>query len=292
MLETVLLASKPCPECAAADEHAVQLADGKSILSVLHIRAVRPEEWTTLFKRGGDEYDEEVRGFLRRRFSRLCEGRAPWRLYFDEGTPSVEILRWAWKTKADCIVLGSPTSRTVEQDGLRIRPEGSAVERVASLARCPVYVAPATIAAATERKIAAAVDLGPDTERIAVYAAALAEARGARLELIHVVDPKTIPGDLDLDAVRADASRRLDSRCRAVDRKAAPVRRTVLCGDPVKTLLDHLDEAPPLALVMGRGETGRDPGASWSKTVMGRTAESAPCPVIALGMRATNPKLV
>jgi nucleotide-binding universal stress UspA family protein len=164
-------------------------------------------------------------------------------------------------------------------------------DAVIRAAPCPVAVAPAGYAERAGRRpfglIAAAVDGGRDTERIARVAARAAARAGATLRLITVVDAPAAGGPHSAGTIGyvtiANATRRvaadaLDRATRAAGPDVAVERRTA--GGRVAGALARLSEDADLLVIGSRGYGPLLAVAAGTHT--GRIMHAAPCPVLAL----------
>jgi nucleotide-binding universal stress UspA family protein len=136
------------------------------------------------------------------------------------GDPAAEIRRTASRLRADVIALG-----TEGLSGASKMFFGSTTSRVLRDARLPVLAVPPNAPKVNARTfpgkhIIAAIQLGTDTAHDIRAAAAVARSFDAKLQLIHVVEPVSLPGWLRAGA-RDDRAARV---ARARTRLAQAVR--------------------------------------------------------------------
>jgi len=193
----------------------------------------------------------------------------------------------AEEADAALIVLGAGRRRGLGRVG------GATAEAVVQAAACPVAVAPAGYAARADRRpsglIAAAVDAGADTERIARVASAIAARAGATLRLITVADVAAVPGApmaagtigyvTQANAGRDCASSALDRAARAAGPEV-PVERRV-AGGRVGGAVARLSEDADLLVIGSRGYGPLRRVAAGTHT--GQILRAARCPVLVLG---------
>ncbi|MEO1477163.1 MAG: universal stress protein, partial [Bacteroidota bacterium] len=198
------------------------------------------------------------------------------------------ILRYADARGIDLIVMGTHGRR-----GMRRFVMGSVAEEVMQTAPCPVFTiggGKACREAWTIRHVLAPVDFSEHARASARHAAALAEAYGASLTLVTVVDMAMLPTGsapyLDIyhvptDDLEARARRLLNEQAASLRREfpALPLISThVQIGRPASAIVEVAEEVMADCLVMGsHGRTGMERLLMGS--VSGEVVRSAPCPV-------------
>ena len=199
------------------------------------------------------------------------------------------ILRYAERHDVDLVVMGTHGRR-----GLRRMLVGSVAEEVVRLAPCPVLTVggrEAGEASGIVRRVVAPLDLSDPAALAPRHAAALADAYGADLDLLHVVDAATVPtgGAPVLGPVRVSAAEVQIRARRALERLAADLRAEfpavgavgvhVRLGSPAGDVVRFAEErGADLVVVGSHGRTGMERLLVWS--VAERVVRSAPCPVL------------
>jgi nucleotide-binding universal stress UspA family protein len=198
-----------------------------------------------------------------------------------EGDAAEEILRSCDEMRCDLIVMG-----THGRTGLWRLLAGSVAEAVLRRARCPVL---ALRESETPRKadrdevILHPTDFSECSERALRTARALAQDRGSRLILLHVMPLETViygtvPVPLDVRAVR-DSLATLASGVDGPDLKY-PVATRVTQGDAAAEIVRVAGDEPGCGLIV-MGTHGR---SGLGRLLMGSVAEavlrSAACPVL------------
>ncbi|WP_447983181.1 universal stress protein [Nitrospira sp. Nam74] len=209
------------------------------------------------------------------------------------GIPSEQITKAAQDIGADLIVLG-----TRGRTGLDAIVLGSTAERVIKSAPCPVLAIPrrptpgdeetaGTRATPTFRHILAALDFSSPSLDAAEYAIQLANHFGAKVTLLHVLEPIYYGAEMGLQSVEAKWGRWTHWRAQ-LDELAGLVSALGLAGGtllrggvPGDSIVASAKEQGCDLIVMGtHGRRG------WSRLRFGSVAEGvlrqAPCPVIAV----------
>lgn len=194
--------------------------------------------------------------------------------------------------EADLIVLGSshrgPVGRVLA---------GSVAERLLHGAPCAVAVAPRGYSEPDAwRSIVAAFDGSPESKLALAHAADLADATGAALRVIAVLEPVTYPASSRIPEVidtgeiarahREYLERELEQ---AVEALAPDVRaeRRLIGGDPVEVLSKEAETAVDLLVI---GSRGYGPlGRVLLGSVSTRLVRSAPCPVVVIPRETGGP---
>lgn len=195
------------------------------------------------------------------------------------------ILDYVHDEEVDLVVIGTHGRR-----GWRRGVLGSVAEAVARRAPCPVLTvrpldAPGEGEWPPSRVLLALDDPGdggaPPTA--ARWAAGLAAAYHARLELVHVSDPAVaaLGGEAEAERERSRARVGLEALAGALGRDAAglPVAVEVRTGDPAATVRAVAEEVRTHLLVVGtHGRSG--PGRALLGSVAEALVRTAPCPVL------------
>lgn len=113
------------------------------------------------------------------------------------------------------------------------------------------------------------------------HALAMAEAFGASVRVLAVVDPGSNPwrfGVEEVDALNRAAERLVDDLVDAYDDRAVVVRGTVRRGRPYRAILEYADETDADVIVMGRTGDGGLSGVLLGSTT-DRVLRNASVPV-------------
>jgi nucleotide-binding universal stress UspA family protein len=148
------------------------------------------------------------------------------------------------------------------------------------------------------KNILVPTDFSAGSQRALDRACELADALGASLHVMHVVEDPFAPGafmemyapppgeyfaDLEVQALK-----RLEGCLSADQRRKHRVVLTARVGVPAQEILRRLNEAPKIDLVVmathGRGGVAR----LMMGSVAGRIVQSAPCPVMTLRQLPTS----
>lgn len=170
------------------------------------------------------------------------------------GAPGAEILRVARERHIDLVVM---SSRGLS--GMRKLFFGTTTERVLRETAVPVLVtppsgsAPSTLeeVAAHVRRILAPVDLVASPVRQVGIASAIASALGARLLVLHILEPLRVPVPIQMSLPNVDAERRAEA-----DRALATIAQTVAPGVAVEAITTFGDPAEEIAKVAADRQTG------------------------------------
>jgi nucleotide-binding universal stress UspA family protein len=143
----------------------------------------------------------------------------------------------------------------------------------------------------TLRSILCPVDLSEGSGRLLHLAAALAQAHGARLVVLHVAEtpPFVSPGDLQKALRRKDGYRHeLEELLHGLaPGLPCPAEYRVEDGDPVTEILYQAADLPCDLIVLGtHGRTGL--GRVFLGSVAEAVVRKAPCPVLTLKVPAAN----
>jgi len=198
------------------------------------------------------------------------------RVLVTEGVPDAAISRRADEIGADLIVVGDK-SRT----DIRVQHLGEVAEKVVRHADRSVLVARRGPGSG---KVLAATDLSDPSLPAITSAAEEARRRGARLIVVHNVDPELnafgpvlqfFPDDL-----MADLGRDAQDRLQEVLRRLGVAAETVITRGPASASILRIAEGLPADLVV----VGNSGGAGLSNALVGSVAERvvrwAPCSVL------------
>lgn len=127
------------------------------------------------------------------------------------------------------------------------------------------------------REILVATDFSPLSRRATDFAALLAREAGARLGLVHVIEPIEDPASADEDsrsfhqALLEKATRNLESESQRLGNEN--LEKFALIGPRVETLLQMAQRRKPMMMVVGRDD---HPGVGL------RFEVQASCPVLSV----------
>ena len=196
----------------------------------------------------------------------------------DAGDPAYRIVDFAHTHDVDLIMM--PTHGVGLFRRLLL---GSVAAKVLHDARCPVWTA--THAEEEHgkphpRSVLCAVDDGEGSVGLMQWAEAFSARIGARLSLLHVVEPITDWPSLEHERARQDQFR-LEARAKMESVQAtagvvAPLR--VAVGDIVTAVAEDAWQEDADLVVIGRGSPSESPGR-WRSHVYGISRRS-PCPVL------------
>lgn len=197
------------------------------------------------------------------------------------------ILRYVEEHAIDLVVMGTHGRR-----GMRRMLVGSVAEEVVRLAPCPVFTVGRQGSGGgwAIRRIVAPVDFSEHARLAARHAAALAATYGATLDLLHVVDDRSLPvvevpflGSFGISAedVRLRAQEALEGFAAELEEEVPAVGEVgafARLGHPAGDVVDFAERQDADLLVMGsHGRTGME------RLLMGSVVEFvirlAPCPV-------------
>ena len=230
-------------------------------------------------------YKKRLDEMLRARTERVLGSAAtPFEALVETGSAAARIVDSAERWAADLLVVGS-----VGASGLKRLLIGSVAERVMRYAHCPVLVVRPT---APSGKVLAATDLS-DLSLPAIRAGAdEARRRGARLQVIHVIDfspaswasaaggPFGIAIPVPAQAARAEHAETLGKMLdETLERLGVEGEAQVEFGGAAAEVLRTAESLPAELLVVGsRGRTGL------ARIAIGSVAEAivrgAPCSVL------------
>lgn len=195
------------------------------------------------------------------------------------------ILEYAHEQDIDVIAIGSHGRRGVPRLLM-----GSVAEEVMRAAECPVLVVHSAAAADPADieygRILAPIDFSPLTEGQIETTAELARRFSAEIELVHAIDPPTMPDFympagtfvLDMKHVTQHVYDRLEALAEPLEEEFTVVSK-VLAGRAAKEISRRSKHAD-LIVIPTHGHTGMD------RALLGSVAEAvirrAPCPVVVL----------
>jgi nucleotide-binding universal stress UspA family protein len=175
------------------------------------------------------------------------------------GTPAVEILALAQRSRADIIVMSSRGA-----SGVRKMFFGSTTERVLRETPVPVLVTPAdgrgpgrlADIRTTVRRVLAPVDLSEASARQVRVAHGIAEALDVPVLLLHVVEPiranrtghRLVPG---IDSERRDRAERGLEALAGATRGSSRIESLVVFGDPPEEIAKVTQDRDAGLIVMG-----------------------------------------
>jgi nucleotide-binding universal stress UspA family protein len=202
----------------------------------------------------------------------------------DSTSPETAIVEQATNHDVDLVVMG-----THGRKGMDRLLSGSVAEEVVRQAPCPVFTVRGadtdTPTSTPIDRMLVPVDLSEQTTLVMNHAAALADAYGAAIDLLHVVEEATFPTAYGIDPlapsqpdVQERAREALDTLVADLDDTDVPVHTHVLAGYAARDIVDFGEEhAADLVVMATHGRTGLQ------RFLIGSVAEkvvrSAPCPV-------------
>jgi nucleotide-binding universal stress UspA family protein len=176
------------------------------------------------------------------------------------------ILEYAEEHDIDLIVMGTHGRR-----GLRHLFMGSIAEEVVRRASCPVITvreAPRLPGGAWPTRLLAPIDFSEASELALAYVRELAASGGARVDLVHVIEPVTVPDPyitgvsgfgFDVDVARENVQQALAERAASVLGDAVPYDIHIDVGRPAAMISELAEEREADLVVMAsHGRTGLD----------------------------------
>lgn len=199
------------------------------------------------------------------------------------GIPSEEVKKAAQEIGADVVVVGT-RGRTV-LDAILL---GSTAERVIKDAPCPVLAiptSPGTRPTPSIQHVMAPLDFSSPSLDAVEYAIQVANHFGARMTLVHVLEPIYYGAELGLQSVEAKWQKwvhwrtQLDQLVGLISSFGLATGTMIRGGVPADSIIDVAKEQGCDLIVMGtHGRRG------WSRLRFGSVAEAvlrqAPCPVL------------
>ncbi len=190
-----------------------------------------------------------------------------------------EVLEKIIKSKnIDLIVLG-----THGRGGIKKLVMGSVAEEVLRLAPCPVLTigsaVPEPVLAFAFRRVLLATDFSAGSLRALPYATAFSQLVGAKLILLHVLDPTKMGWSAQFESIRAHAVERLTALIPEGNNERVEVR--IHLGSPGYVIVASAEKELADLIVMGARAThavGTSTHLPW--TVAHHVVCHAPCPVL------------
>ena len=202
----------------------------------------------------------------------------------DSATPDTAIVEQATDHDVDLVVMGTHGRKGVDR-----LLSGSVAEEVVRQAPCPAFTVLAQDEAVPSStpidRVLVPVDLSEQSSLVVDHATALADAYGASIDLLHVVEEATFPTAYDIDPfspsqpdVQERAREALEALAADLGDVDVPVDTHVLAGYAARDIVDFAEEqAADLVVMATHGRTGLQ------RFLIGSVAEkvvrSAPCPV-------------
>ncbi len=202
----------------------------------------------------------------------------------DSTSPETAIVKQATEHDMDLVVMG-----THGRQGMDRLLSGSVAEEVVRQAPCPVFTVLADDEDAPARtpidRVLVPVDLSEQSPLVVDHATALADAYGASIDLLHVVEEATFPTAYGIDPlapsqpdVQERAREALEALAADLGDVDAPIDTHVLAGYAARDIVDFAaDHAADLVVMATHGRTGLQ------RFLIGSVAEkvtrSASCPV-------------
>ena len=207
--------------------------------------------WDELLEKTFEERRRELFNYIK---EKLCELAPDAECRVDEGRPLKAILKHA--EAADLIAMG-----THGPEGLLERILGSVTERVIELATKPVVATKADAEVRPFKHLVVATGLAEPSLRALALAKKIADAAGARITLLHVVEPipePPIPVHMP-DPKELLGQDYLEKLAKELAKLAEPygAHPVVLEGDPAETLCKFVHENEGDAVFIGRSKQAR-----------------------------------
>ncbi|HMA94255.1 MAG TPA: universal stress protein [Polyangiaceae bacterium] len=234
-----------------------------------------------------EQYAATARSKIRE-WTQRAESESNLELKLERGAAATKIIEVAESWGAELIVVGSH-GHDEQASTLKGVLLGSVAKKVVHNAHCPVLV---SRKGAIGQRVIAATDLSDPSLPAISAGAAEARRRGARLEVVHVVDPAaavyaaSAGGLLGLTIalpppeIQAEVKLALlDTLQQAIHRLGAEGDAVVLYGDPAKAIVEHASQRGPALIVVGtHGRSGLRRIALGS--VADEVTRAAPCSVL------------
>lgn len=201
----------------------------------------------------------------------------------ESASPETAIVEHATEHDVDLVVMG-----THGRKGMDRLLSGSVAEEVVRQAPCPVFTVLAQDEDAPQTpidRILVPVDLSEQSPLVVEHAAALGEAYGAPLDLLHVVEEAAFPSAYGVDPlsptqpdVQERAQEALEALAAEIEDADVAVRTHVLAGYAARDIVDFASEqAADLIVMATHGRTGLQRFLIGSVTE--KVVRSASCPV-------------
>lgn len=193
------------------------------------------------------------------------------------GIPSEQIKKAAQDITADMIVVG-----TRGRTGLEVILLGSTADRVIRDAPCPVLAVPMAAATPSIRHVMAPLDFSSPSLDAVEYAIQVANHFGAKMTLVHVLEPMYYDAEPGLQSMEANWVHwrtQLEQLAGLISSFGLATGTVIRGGVPTDSILDCAREQGCDLIVMGtHGRRG------WARLRLGSVAEAvirqAPCPVL------------
>jgi nucleotide-binding universal stress UspA family protein len=203
-----------------------------------------------------------------------------------EGSVVAEITRLAEEVRADLVVMG-----THGRSGFDRLVLGSVAEKMLRKAPCPVLTVPPRVPEASPtavlRRVLCAVDFSPSSIKALEIAEALAAKVGARLTVLHVLEPASVLAPVPMGGAGSppaeeDTSEQMQRRLERVISKdaslAGHVSTVVVPGKPHREILRLAGEQHGDLIVVGAH--GGRVGVLAFGSVTNHVVREAACPVL------------
>ena len=238
-----------------------------------------------------DSYEEDcrqLRAVAERKLREFAKShllaQIPLQYFVQDGLTADLILSFAETQAANLIVMGTHGLRGIDRLIL-----GSVIERVLRRAHCPVLAVrkPERHVACSVRdleqvnfkKVLLCTDFSDHARRASEYALSIAEAYGAELTLLHVLED--FPEARNLQTATEKVKKELDESIAAKVCGNCTVNVVVRAGKPYQQIIQLAIEAQTDIVVMGvRGRDALD--AALFGSVTHRVIQLGPCPVLAI----------
>jgi len=262
-IDRILFPTDGSESAEAARQHATYLADRhQARLFILHVEE-RDADWADVI----DISEADVLANLH--MDALTDGESGPRV--EEHTmahPSASegILSYAAEQDIDLIVMGTNGRRGVERLVI-----GSVAEQVVRQAECPVLTTIARSSDAGSQPVEATVDwilvpidFSEQSASLLAHAREIALAYDAGLDLIHVIQPVSLPTaygrtpiDFDPAQVQEDAHKALEQRADGLREDGLHVETETRIGHPADEILRVAESTrPDLITIATHGRTG------------------------------------
>jgi nucleotide-binding universal stress UspA family protein len=214
MFNKVLAATARPLECDEVVLSASRIAQNNNAkLLIVHVLESDSSMYRNFVKhyRTGEEIvgDEVYQQEVKEEFYKNCSGDLTAMKRFEIrialGVPWVKILNWARKESVDLIVLGAHTAKADSEEREEIGGTvGSTAEGVIKHERCPVMIVnkPIPESKVMFKKVMVSIDFSPSCISAFQFAVDLAQNRGSKLYLFHMLP---VPPQPKYDQARYDA---------------------------------------------------------------------------------------
>lgn len=185
-----------CDESVLSASRIAQHNNGKLlILHVLESDSCMYRNYVKHYRTGeeivcDESYQEAVKQELFKNCSGDLAAMQKFEIHTALGVPWMEILRWARKENVDLIVLGAHTRKADREERVEAGGSvGSTAEGVIKHERCPVMIVsrPIPQSKVTFKKVMVSIDFSPSCRSAFQFAVELAQKRGSKLYLFHML---------------------------------------------------------------------------------------------------------